>query len=77
MQDTNYLLEDLYAFLMTKHANGSLHHNFPKHQYNNKTTHAISKSYNSVQLTPKHLLQVLSSQKTLANNLRYLHTEEL
>lgn len=53
-----YLLKDLYAFLMTKHANESLHPNYPKYQYNNKTTHSISKSYDSMQLTVKHFLQV-------------------
>lgn len=59
---------------MTKHANESLHPNYPKYQYNNKTTHSISKSYDSMQLTVKHFLQVWSSLKMLVNKSRYLPT---
>lgn len=56
---------------MTKHANVSLHHNYPKYEYNNQSTRTIWKSYDPVQLTPEYLLHILSSLKILVNNLRY------
>lgn len=74
--DTTYLPQYLYAFMMTKHAHGSLHHNYPKYEYNDKTLDAICKSYASVQMTVKHLSHTLGSLKT-GVNIRCLHAEEL
>lgn len=73
--DTTFLPQYLYAF-KTKLAHGSLHHNYPRHEYNDKRLDAICKSYASVQMTVKHLSHILGSLKT-GVNIRCLHAEEL